>query len=217
MRHSPLHDAMLAHGPTWAAVNGMPVAVRLAGEAASKPIRLADASCLTRGGVKGPQAEQWLHSQGIPVPEGVNSWTRTPDGAIVARLARSEFFLEDGLGAATAARARESLQPAPGAYPVLRQDAALVVAGARAHDLFAQTCNVNFRAWTLDQQTVVMTSMVGVSVLVLWHALDGEPCYRIWCDGTFGSYLWETLLDISVELGGGAVGLQSVFPQARAE
>ena len=217
MRNSPLHGAMLALDPTWGTVSDMPVALRLPGDGEPKPIRLADASCLARTGVKGPQAEQWLRGQGIEVPEGVNRWVRTPDGAIVARLARSEFFLEDRISGTTLGRLREVLTPAPGVYPVLRQDAALVVVGERVNDLFVQTCNVDFRAWTLDQQAVVMTSMVGVSVLVLWTRHNGLPCYRIWCDGTFGPYLWETLLEIAGELGGGAVGLQSVFPELRAE
>jgi sarcosine oxidase subunit gamma len=59
-----------------------------------------------------------------------------------------------------------------------------------------------------------MTSMVGVSVLVLWYRLQAQPYYRIWCDGTFGPYLWETLAEIAGELGGGAIGLESLFPDA---
>ena len=38
--------------------------------------------------------------------------------------------------------------------------------------------------------------------------------YRIWCDGTYGAYLWDTLLEIAIELGGGAVGLTAVWPDA---
>jgi sarcosine oxidase subunit gamma len=57
-----------------------------------------------------------------------------------------------------------------------------------------------------------MTSMVGVSVLVLWHEQQGRPLFRIWCDGTFGPYLWQTLLEIAREAGGGAVGFSALFP-----
>jgi len=94
-----------------------------------------------------------------------------------------------------------------------RQDAALVLTGALVNELLVQTCNVDFQHWRLEQPTVVMTSMVGVSVLILWHPLKAQPCYRIWCDGTFGPYLWETLLEIARELGGGAIGLESLFPE----
>ena len=164
-------------------------------------------------GVKGPQAEQWLRSHSVDVPKDVNAWVCGADGVLVSRLARSEFFLEDRFGGAAVERLRQTLQPGPGVYPVTREDAALVLAGEAATDLLVQTCNVDFQAWAPDQQTVVMTSMAGVSVLVLWHPLDGKRCYRIWCDGTVGPYLWETLLAIARELGGAAVGLQSLFPQ----
>jgi sarcosine oxidase subunit gamma len=44
-----------------------------------------------------------------------------------------------------------------------------------------------------------MTLMAGVSVLVLPQNLGGtagaETIYRIWCDPSFGSYLWETLAE----------------------
>jgi sarcosine oxidase subunit gamma len=214
LRRSPLHDAVTAQAPTWAQLHGMQVAARLPLDADARPIVLADASCLPRMGVKGPHAEAWLRGQGIAVPEGVNSWTRTPEGAIVARLARSEFFIEDTVGGASVDRWRATLAPAPGVYPVLRQDAALALAGERLYDLLAQTCNVDFKGWTLDRRAVVMTSMAGVSVLVLWYEQQGGPVFRIWCDGTFGLYLWQTLLEIVREEGGGAAGFAALFPDA---
>jgi sarcosine oxidase, subunit gamma len=210
MRASPLHHALETLDPQWAAIEGMQAAVRLQSSSAVRTIALADASCLMRMGVKGPAAEQWLSGQGIAVP-GVNAWLRTAQGAMVARLARTEFFLEDAIGGSTVARLRQALQPAPAVYPVTRQDAALVLQGERVNELLVQVCNVDFKAWPLEQQAVVMTSMVGVSVLVAWYRHDGLPCYRIWCDGTFGTYLWGTLLEIAVELGGGAAGLQGLL------
>jgi sarcosine oxidase subunit gamma len=192
----------------------MQVAARLPDDGAAKPIMLADASCLPRMGIKGPQAEAWLRGQGIAVPEGVNTWTHTPEGAVVARLARSEFFIEDKPGGGSVDPLRAALAASAGVYPVLRQDAALALAGERLHELLMQTCNVDFKGWAPDQRAVVMTSMAGVSVLVLWYELRGVPVYRIWCDGTFGPYLWETLLEIAREEGGGAVGFQAMFPDA---
>ena len=52
------------------------------------------------------------------------------------------------------------------------------------------------------------------AVLVLWEQGQAGPLLRIWCDGTFGPYLWETLLDIAREEGGRAVGLRKLFPEA---
>jgi sarcosine oxidase subunit gamma len=195
-------------------LHGMQVAARMHDDGKPRPIALADASCLPRMGVKGPQAEAWLRSQGIEVPQDVNTWTRTAEGTIVARLARSEFFVEDEPGGTSVERWRAALGYAPGVYPVLRQDAALGLAGERFTDLLVQVCNVDFRAWTLSQRVVVMTTMAGVSVLVLWYERQGQPVFRIWCDGTFGPYLWQTLLEIAREEGGGAAGFAVLFPDA---
>jgi sarcosine oxidase subunit gamma len=214
LRRSPLHDLLVRESPEWGELHGMPAAVKLPGDDASASIMVTDASCLQRMGVKGPQAETWLRGQGVSVPEGVNTWTRTADGVLVARLARSEFFLEDKLGGDTVERWRDALAPGPGIYPVLRQDAALALAGQRLNDLLVQTCNVNFTSYAPGEQAVVMTSMAGVSVLVLWDRVRTGPLFRIWCDGTFGPYLWEALLDIVRAEGGGAVGLRKLFPDA---
>ena len=54
---------------------------------------------------------------------------------------------------------------------------------------------------------VVMTQVAGISATLIRESLAGEQVYRIWCDGTYGSYLWEVLTEIAQELGGGAVGL----------
>lgn len=214
-RRSPLHDLLAQEGAQWADLHGMQTAIRLPDEA-SAPIMLADASGLQRAGVKGPKAEDWLRAQGVSVPEGVNTWAATPGGVIVARLARSEFFLEDRAGGSTVERLRATLHPAPGIYPVMRQDAAIVLAGERLNDLLVQACNVNFQAWGPNERVVVMTAMLGVSVLVLWYEHRGTPLYRIWCDGTFAPYLWETLLGIARDEGGRAVGFARLFPD-RAE
>ena len=213
IRRSPLHDVLTELQPVWASIHGMPAPLRLPDESVALSLALSDASCLPRMGVKGPQAEQWLRSQGVEVPTGANAWTRSGDGLLIARLGRNEFFLEDKFGGTGVERLGEVLRPAPGVYPVTRQDAALVLTGAAVDELLAQICNVDFRAWPPDQQCVVMTSMAGVSVLALWYAMEGRRCYRIWCDGTFGTYLWETLLHITGELGGGAIGLERLFPE----
>jgi sarcosine oxidase, subunit gamma len=214
LRRSPLHDLLLSESPQWDELHGMLTAVKLPGDDATPPVMAADVSCLPRMGVKGPQAETWLRGQGVGVPAGVNTWNRTDEGVLVARLARAEFFLEDKLGGDTVERWRDALVPAPGIYPVLRQDAALALAGSRLNDVLVQICNVNFKSYAPGERTVVMTSMVGVSVLVSWDQIDAGLLFRIWCDGTFGPYLWETLLGIARAEGGGAVGLRKLFAEA---
>ena len=48
-------------------------------------------------------------------------------------------------------------------------------------------------------------------MVVLRQEVAGQSLLRLWCDGTFGVYLWETLLNIIKELGGGPVGINQFF------
>lgn len=155
-----------------------------------------------RFGVKGPRAAEVLKSLGLNVPVKPNTWAplhagdRDDSADVIGRLGNTEFFIEcsiDGEGAASAIAALE-LRPAaePGIYPVLREDFAVVLGGARAHEALAEVCNVDFASLPLAQQPVVMTLMAGVAVLVL----PQQGRHRIWCDPSFGSYLWETLEEV---------------------
>ncbi|MDD3353007.1 hypothetical protein [Zoogloea sp.] len=170
--------------------------------AAAARLGLADVSLTARYGCKGPGTVAWLQDAGLPIPPQPNSWLPLDGGGLIARLGFTEFLVEgpDALIAGLAATPR-----GPGVYPVLRQDAALILGGSRLEELLRQTCNVNFRPLDPADRPVVLTSMVGVGVTVIPELRNGQPAVRIWCDGTYGHYLWETLLGIASELGGGAV------------
>jgi hypothetical protein len=47
-----------------------------------------------------------------------------------------------------------------------------------------------------------MTLMIGVAVLVVPQAHEAARRYRIWCDPSFGQYLWSALEHIVGEAGG---------------
>jgi sarcosine oxidase gamma subunit len=138
-----------------------------------------------------------------------------PDAALfVARLGTGEFFLEDCAGGTKL----RGIEPAPeaypsGVYPVLREDAAFLLSGKGSLDVLAQVCNVNFAELALDSHPVIMTLMIGVSVIVVPQARlmqrdeGAEPLYRIWCDPTFGAYLGESLGTVVVECGGNYRGV----------
>lgn len=215
VRTGPLRTLHAASGGTWCQLNGMPTPLRMDRAGAHPDPALADVSALLRCGLKGPGAQDWLSAHGVTVPEHANSWCPDTRGGLVARLGRSEFLVESAWNDAQAAEIAQALRdPAPGVYPVLRQDCALLVQGARTRELWLQTCNVNLFDIPAQNREVTLTAMVGVSVTILKQPLGNDVCYRIWCDGTFGAYLWETLLEIAVELGGGAVGFAEVFPDA---
>jgi sarcosine oxidase, subunit gamma len=169
---------------------------------------IAEALPEKRIGVKGPRAADVLRQLGLAVPAQPNTWApmrqqdRDDSWNVVGRLGFTEFFLEER-GDAPAIEALEQLANGAGAYPVLREDTAIVLGGESAHEALAQVCNVNFGALDLSQRPVVMTLMVGVSVLVLpQYAPEDGTVYRIWCDPSFGPYLWETLEEVVQKIPG---------------
>ena len=146
-----------------------------------------------RAGVKGPGASTWLAALYLPVTRTPNSWLPLP-GGLIARLGLAEFLVEGPEAAKLAAPL------APDVYPVLRQDTALVLKGARLNDLLLETCSVDFSALDLAARPVVLTSMAGVGVTAVPGDDNGVPCIRLWCDGTYGEWFIETLAGVACEL-----------------
>jgi len=151
-----------------------------------------------RFGVKGPRAAELLKSLGLAVPERPNSWSplrasdREDSWNVVGRLGSTEFFVEEGGDASgIAALEQRTAAGSEGAYPVMREDLAMVLGGPLALDVLAQVCNVNFAA--AKPREAVMTLMIGVSVLVIPQETRGGRVFRIWCDPSFGSYLKSEL------------------------
>lgn len=169
---------------------------------AAAVLGIADVSLDVRCGCKGPGTVAWLDSLDVPVPEKFNSWLPLGEGGRIARLGMTEFLIE---GDAAVVERLTKTPRAAGVYPVQHEDAALMLGGVRVNELLRQTCNVNFAALNLADRPVVLTSLIGVGVTVLPEQTAKGLIYRIWCDGSYGRYLFETLHDIAHELGGGTV------------
>jgi sarcosine oxidase, subunit alpha len=215
IRVSPLHSELEGLHPTWAMLNDMPVARRIGSRAEERQrlanVALADLSFRKRHGLKGAGAAAWLKTHGIEPPAAINQWAPFGDGGLIARLATSEFFLEDNGEHGFIARVQESLgSGVSGVTPVLRQDAGFLLCGPLTTELLLQTCSLNFATLDLASKPIVMTSVIGVSALLVPGALREEPFFRLWCDATFAVYLWKHLLQIAGELGGGAIGLAAL-------
>jgi sarcosine oxidase, subunit gamma len=214
MRESALATVHARLNPRWTEVNGMRLPGAFTPEADVTDLALVDLSCFTKTGLKGPRAAAWLAGQRIAVPPRPNAWSALAPSGLIARLAETEFLLEDGFapGAAASIASRIANVP-PQVYGVPRHDAALALTGRRVNEVVLQTCSVNFAALDPAQGVLAMTSMAGVPVLVIPQKHNGQPLVRIWVDPTFAPYLWQTLLGIVLEQGGGPAGLASLFPQ----
>ena len=92
-----------------------------------------------------------------------------------------------------------------GVYRVERQDASFLLRGKRVLEVFAQTCGYNF---VQSGNQLVMTQVVGVPCSILKIEVNGVQSYRIWFSPSYGVYMWQTLLQIVQELGGGAIGVE---------
>ena len=213
-RQSPLHHVTSLLKPQWTSSDGMtlPLLFDAGDDQRMRTAGIADLSFLPRCGLKGPDSVAWLSAQGFVIPE-VNCWAPADGGGLVARLGRTEFLIEDGVGGTRARQvgAATAMLPA-GVYPVLRQDASLALTGSALQVLLAQTCSLDFKALDPASRQLALTSMVGVTVVILPMVVAGEVTYRVWCDGTYGGYLWQTLVDIARESGGGAVGVDCLMP-----
>jgi sarcosine oxidase subunit gamma len=206
LRTSPLADAQAALAARWCTVESVQSVAAFSHErdSALEVVAIGDLSHRRRAGIKGPGAAAALASLGLATPARPNSWCRS-ESALVARLGLTEYLIEDSVGGEIVDKVL-ALPDAEGVYPVPRFDAELVIAGPQAVDLFRQTCAID--AETLDAAggALALTSMVGVSVTVAAVMTPAGVTYRVWCDGTYGGYLWETLSGVAEEMGGGPVG-----------
>jgi sarcosine oxidase subunit gamma len=208
---SPVAHAQPRESAKWEVINGMDTAVEFASvaveEARKKVLGVADVSCLSRYGVKGPNATQWLLERGIAIPTTPNSWTMCEQKTLVLRLGSSEFLIEDQFGGSACTRLASDTTRLESVYKVPRADAAFIVSGSDVLNLFSELCSLDLREKSLAAKDLIMTQVAGISATVIRQTLNGESVYRVWCDGTYGPYMWEVLIEIATELGGGAVGL----------
>jgi sarcosine oxidase subunit gamma len=213
-RLSPLHDAIEPLKPTYCAIDRMLVPLRFhesAQEREQSPrLGLCDASALARTTLKGPAASELLRAQGLTVPEKVFDVLPTSGEGLVARTGTSEFFIEDGPAGHHVSRISDMASTTSSVYEVLRQDASILLCGTDAVDVLRQTCSYEFQL-PAAESPLVMTRVAGVSCAILPRQLNGIHLFQFWLDGTYGAYLWETLLEIALESAGYAVGLEVFF------
>jgi sarcosine oxidase subunit gamma len=154
--------------------------------------------------IKGPSAIDFVTKHGLPLLERIYDYHSLANGGLMVRTGRTEFLIEDGLSGDVIAQLREALTVSPsGVLPIWRQDVSLLLSGSDVVSLLAEVCSFNFRN-AGDQ--FVMTQLAGVSCSILPRTWNGLSAYQLWADGTYGPYLWDTLLRIARESGGDAVG-----------
>lgn len=213
MRTSPVNDKLIDLQPQWGSLADMPVASAIGNSevetVSAEKLGLCDVSFLPRITIKGSAANDFVSKHGLPLPEKIYDYHSLSEGGLMVRTGRTEFFIEDGRPGGVIARLRETLAaPVDGILPSWRQDVSLLLSGSDAVSLLAEACSFNFRD-AGDQ--FVMTQLAGVSCSILRRTWNGLSAYQLWADGTYGPYLWDTLLGIVRESGGDAVGTSCFF------
>ena len=165
-------------------------------------VELADWSLLEKWGVKGSGAATWLAEMGVEIPQAVYESRPLPEGGLIVRVGKDEFFLEAGRLDQSLASLRDSVPDAADFTPMIREDASLRGNGSRSLELFAQTCGHPLFESPVDQ--IVFTRVAGVNCGILPQSQGGQTQYRVWFDPSYAVYLGETLLQIATELGGAA-------------
>ena len=209
-RVSPLADVQSAHAARWTEIEHMRVVAAFSNEQANglNSVALGDLSHRPRAGVKGPGSAVALNGAGISTPTQPNRWCRS-EGALIARLGLTEYLIEADQSNNAVSRVL-ALPDTPNVYPVPHYDAALIIIGPKAIDLFRQTCSVDMATLDPNDGALVLTSIVGVGATVAALQTPTGIAYQMWLDGTYASYMWETLCEIAHDMGGGPIGFDAL-------
>jgi len=161
----------------------------------SKILQIEDLTETQRFGIKGAQAENWLHQQAIPIPVLANHWLETKHESgqhlLVLRLGVSEFLVENLHDQMTALHRMNST----GVYIVPRADVSFRLSGVMINGLLAEICMLNFEEELIGHE-LVMTQVAGVSVILLKETAE-QASYRLWCDASYKDYMLKTLSSLA--------------------
>ena len=129
---------------------------------AAQRLALCDLSSLPRTGYKGNAATNWLREQQVPIPAETFESKRLRDGGIDLKVASDEYFLEAGPTGLDLPPQVANFPPE--CFPVVREDASIVLCGVRSKDVLQQVCGYDFSTAALDR--VVYTRLAGVDAAV---------------------------------------------------
>jgi sarcosine oxidase subunit gamma len=209
IRVSPIHESLQQYRPEWRECGDARIAWRYDSAAADddavRTLGLCDLSPLAKLGLKGPNASVWLQEQGATLPASIFEALHFIDDGWIVRLGSDEFLLENGFEGDWIAQLDANLgRGRPGVTRIERQEATFLITGTRAPEVLAQSCGINFHE--VPEIRLVITRVAGVNCSILTEGGNDLPRYRLWVDPTYAVALWNSLEQISRELGGQVVG-----------
>lgn len=176
-------------------------------------LTLEDRTLWPRAGLKGGGATALMTAVGVALP-GVNAAARQADGALLARLAESEYL---ALAAASEAPALPGGIPdfalgednAPDLCPVPRfaANAWFSLSGTSAAEMLAKLCSVDLRPRAFANGAVAQTFVARTTAIVIRD--DDGPMLRfhLLLDWATADYFWRAVVDAMEEFAGPADAL----------
>ena len=221
---SPVYRKLQNLDAEFAEINGYAIAITIGDSAAQatavRQLSLCDLSGLARFGLKGPGTSHWLAEQGLAIPPDSNRARRQRDGALLARLAATEFLVLGDLDPRSlhiehlieAWRRCDEPPAATRGFIVPRQDSHtwFRITGREAAATLAKLCAVDLRAPAFDPLQVAQTSIARLNAIVIRDDVADIRAFHLLADTASAGYWWDCLLDAGAEHDMGVVGLDAL-------
>jgi len=174
--------------------------------AAEEAMRLTDLSGHPRCGFRGELVEGFLKKAGLPSPGRPNQAETGPDGELVLRLSRTEYWVLDNPTSITGIIDQIGSHPMPahGCYPLYRQDSHgwFLLRGPKRDAVMAKLCGVDLRADAFPTASIAQTSVARINAVVVSHPCGDDDAISVLADFTYSEYLGHVLQDAIEEFGG---------------
>jgi glycine cleavage system aminomethyltransferase T len=228
---STLHDEHVALGANFAGYHGRQMVARYSGLdaecAAAAELAIMDLSLWPRGGCRGPGAPDWVSETGN-CPGDINQFIACPDGSLLLRPGKDEFWWLERLAPGTqddqgrpwpSARIfahADQIASARDVYGLARQHSHALIAltGRLAPRTLAKCCALNLPQ-CLEPGHFAQTQACGVSVLAIPLDVGSKPGYLLFCDASVTLHVWTSLLQAGDEfniLPAGIDALRALYP-----
>ena len=129
------------------------------------------------------------------------------------RLAGDEFLVltPAGVGAAAAGALGSVDAACAYAIDITSGQCGVAIVGPRTQELMGRITDVNTSPVALPDLHCVQSRFADVQGLLLRRDVDGIAMYQLYAGREFGEYLWETLVEVARELGGGPAGTHALL------
>jgi heterotetrameric sarcosine oxidase gamma subunit len=177
---------------------------------------LADVSARGKLILKGAHAAAIVSSCLGMAPTKPGDVTETKsDHTLIAKLTPEEFLLLTPPGAER--KLSDSLQAEIESQDIFAslvdQTSGLVglsIFGPKSKGVMKKLCAIDFDTKDLHNFYVVQSSFATVRSTIIGQAQDALPVFELFADGSYGEYLWDTILDAGREFGVHPVGWETI-------